>query len=90
MNKIIKVKLNISIEDIANAVTAEPEKTEKALLSLMLNLYEFMEQIPKTVIDNLSEKNTVLINDFFAQQAERFNVIDDCEQGFMPLNSIVN
>jgi hypothetical protein len=38
-----------------------------------------MEQIPKTVIDNLSEKNTVLINDFFAQQAAKFNVTDDCE-----------
>jgi hypothetical protein len=90
MSKTIKFKFNISIEDIANAVTAEPEKTEAAMFSVLLNFFEFMEQMPKNIIDNLSEEKTKLINDFFAEQAARFNIIDDYKPDFNQLNSIVN
>lgn len=70
----VEVETNIDIEDIANCIIdSDLGKTKFALTGAINNFHRFMEAIPDEIIDQLTEKQRVLIGEYLSSQAQRFS-----------------
>lgn len=66
-----EVSIDISAEEIASAISEDPEQ-ERTILLAINNFYKFMKAVPKEIIDSMSDQNRKIIYSFLLEQTEKF------------------
>lgn len=66
-----EIKINVSMEDIVNAIQEDAESKEHALQGIN-NFAQFIKAIPDDMIEQMNTSQRKLISDFFQEQSHRF------------------